>query len=69
MPKRLRLTVYKEDAVNYRYVLHGGNPSTRGRIRTPIPLAGDSELTAIKGALQASSPHLESYIANLKLVA
>ncbi len=67
MRKRLRLTVYRQDPTNYRYILHGGNPSVRGRIRTPVPLTGDSELAAIKEALQALSPRLESYIANLQL--
>jgi hypothetical protein len=69
MPNRLRLSIYKRDPVNYRYILHGGNPSIRGRFRTATPLTGASELTAIKNALHALSPRLESYIANLKLVA
>jgi hypothetical protein len=67
MPKRFRLTIYKEDQTNYRYILHGGNPSVRGRFRTLLPLERDSELAAIEDALQAISPRLESYIANLKV--
>ena len=26
MPRRLRLTIYKENLTNYRYILHGENP-------------------------------------------
>jgi hypothetical protein len=69
MPSRLRLTIYKRDPVNYRYILHGGNPSIRGRFRTAGPLTGALEFTAIKEALHALSPQLGSYIANLKFVA
>jgi hypothetical protein len=68
MPSKLRLTIYKRDPASYRYILHGGNPSIRGHFRTPTPLTGDLELSAIKVALQALSPRLGSYIANLKLV-
>ena len=68
MPKRLRLVVYKEDDVNYRYRVHGANPSIRGRFRTSIPLTGASELVAIKGALQDGSYRLKPFIANLKVV-
>jgi hypothetical protein len=68
MSKRLRLMIYKEDPINYRYLVHGANPSLRGRFRTPTPLTGDSELVAIKNALQARFHCLEPYIANLKLI-
>jgi hypothetical protein len=43
MPKRLRLIVYKEDPVNYRYIVHGANPSLRGRFRTRMPFNGEAE--------------------------
>jgi hypothetical protein len=66
--KQLRLMIYKEDSINYRYLVHGANPSLRGRFRTPTPMTGDSELAAIKNALQAGSNRLEPYIANLKVV-
>jgi hypothetical protein len=68
MPKRLRLTIYREGSANYGYVLHGANPSVRGRFRTSVQLTGDSELAAIKDALHAFSPRLQSYIANLRIV-
>jgi hypothetical protein len=68
MSKQLRLTIYKEDAINYRYLVHGANPSLRGCFRTPAPMTGDSELVAIRNALQARSHRLEPYIANLKVV-
>jgi hypothetical protein len=68
MSKQLRLMIYKEDSNNYRYLVHGANPSLRGRFRTPTPLTGDSELVAIKNALQARSRRLKPYIANLKVV-
>lgn len=68
MPKRLRLVVYKEDDVNYRYRVHGAIPSIRGRFRTSTPVAGASELAAIKDALQTASSRLEPFIANLKVV-
>ena len=68
MPKRLRLVVYKEDDVNYRYRVHGAIPSIRGRFRTSTPLTGASELAAIKDALQTASSRLEPFIANLKVV-
>jgi hypothetical protein len=68
MSKQLQLMIYKEDSINYRYLVHGANPSLRGRFRTPTPLTGDSELVAIKNVLQARSPRLDPYIANLKVV-
>jgi hypothetical protein len=68
MPQKLRLTIYKEDPINYRYLVHGANPSIRGRLRIPVPLTGDSELIAIKEALQAGSHRLEPFIANLRVV-
>ena len=68
MSKQSRLMIYKEDSTNYRYLVHGANPSLRGRFRTPTPLTGDSELVAIKDALLAGSRRLEPYIANLKVV-
>ena len=68
MSKQLRLTIYKEDPINYRYLVHGANPSLRGRLRTPTPLTGDLELVAIKNALHARSHRLRPYIANLKIV-
>jgi hypothetical protein len=34
MSKQSRLTIYKEDPINYRYLVHGANPSLRGRFRT-----------------------------------
>jgi hypothetical protein len=46
--KQLRLMIYKEESTNYRYLVHGANPSLRGRFGTPTPLTGDSELVAIK---------------------
>jgi hypothetical protein len=68
MSKQLRLTIYKEGSTNYRYLVHGANPSLRGRFRIPIPLTGNSELVAIKDALRAGSHRLEPFIANLKVV-
>ena len=68
MPKRLRLVVYKEDDVNYRYRVHGANPSFRGRVHTSLPMRGASELAAIKGALQDGTYRLKPFIANLKVV-
>jgi hypothetical protein len=68
MSKQLRLMIYKEDSVNYRYLVHGANPSLRGRFRTSTPMTGDSELVAVKNALQTRSYRLEPYIANLKVV-
>jgi hypothetical protein len=68
MSKRLRLMIYKEDSINYRYLVHGANPSLRGRLHTPTSLTGDSESVAIKDALLAGSRRLEPYIANLKVV-
>jgi hypothetical protein len=35
MPIHQRLVIYQEDDLNYRYVLHGANPSVRGRVRLP----------------------------------
>ena len=68
MPKRLRLVVYKDDEVNYRYRVHGAIPSIRGRFRISAPLTGDSELVAIKDALQAGSHRLGPFIESLKVV-
>ncbi len=68
MPKRLRLVVYKEDEINYRYRVHGANPTIRGRFRISAAKTGASELSAIKGTLQAISNRLEPFIANLKVV-
>jgi hypothetical protein len=68
MSKQLRLTIYKEGTTNYRYLVHGANPSLRGRFRIPIALTGNSELAAIKDALRAGSHRLEPFIANLKVV-
>ena len=48
MPKRLRLVVYKEDEVNYRYRVHGANPTIRGRFRFSAAKTGNSELAAVK---------------------
>jgi hypothetical protein len=67
MPKRLRLTIYKEDPVNYRFLVHGSNPAIRGRFRTRIPLTGDSEMAAVKDALRAASRRLEPFVANLRM--
>jgi hypothetical protein len=68
MPKRLRLIVYKEDPFNYRYIVHGANPSLRGHFRTVMPFTGESEIAAIKDTLRASSRRLEPFIANLKVI-
>ena len=68
MSKQLRLMIYKEDSINYRYLVHGANPSLRGRFRIPAVLTGDSELVAIKDALEARSHRLKPYIASLKVV-
>jgi hypothetical protein len=55
MSEQLRLMIYKEDSINYRYLVHGANPSLRGRFRTPTPLTGDSALVAIKNALEPTA--------------
>ena len=68
MPKRLRLVVYKEDEVNYRYRVHGANPTIRGRFRISAAKTGDSELAVIKHSLQASSHRLSPFITSLKVV-
>jgi hypothetical protein len=67
MPKRLRLVIYKNDAANYRYLVHGANPSIRGRFRSRASLTGDSEVAAIKSVL-SSSRRLEPFLANLKVM-
>jgi hypothetical protein len=68
VPKRLRLVVYKEDEVNYRYRVHGANPTIRGRFRISAAKAGVSELAVIKDSLQARSHRLNPFIASLKVV-
>jgi hypothetical protein len=68
MPKRLRLVVYKEDELNYRYRVHGANPTIRGRFRISAPKTGDSESAAIKDSLKASSHRLSPFIPSLKVV-
>lgn len=67
MPKRLRLVIYKNDAASYRYLVHGSNPSIRGRFQTPKSLTGDSEIAAVKSVL-SSSRRLEPFLANLKVM-
>jgi hypothetical protein len=58
--------IYKNDAANYRYLVHGANPSIRGRFRTRASLTGDSEVAA-KSVL-SSSRRLEPFLANLKVM-
>jgi hypothetical protein len=68
MPKRLKLVIYKNEAANYRYLVHGSNPSIRGRLQIQKSFTGDSELAVIKNALHATSRRLDPFIAHLKVV-
>jgi hypothetical protein len=68
MKNKLRLVIYSHGKLDYRYVLHGSNPTARGQVRIAEPATGDDALKAkIKAALPASR-QLESAVAHLKIV-
>jgi hypothetical protein len=68
MKNKLRLVIYSLGRLDYRYVLHGSNPTVRGHVHIAEPAAKDDVLEAqIKAALPASR-QLESAAAHLKIV-
>jgi hypothetical protein len=68
MKDKLRLVIDSDSKLDYRYVLHGNNPTVRGHVRNAEPATEDDALKAqIKAALPASR-QLESAVAHLKIV-
>jgi hypothetical protein len=68
MKNKLRLVIYSDGELDYRYVLHGSNPAVRGYVHIAAPAIGDDALKAqIKAALPASR-QLDSAVARLKIV-
>jgi len=68
MTKKLRLVIYSHGKSDYRYVLHGSNPTVRGHVHIAKPAAQDDVLKAqLKAALPASR-QIESAAAHLKIV-
>jgi hypothetical protein len=68
MKDKLRLVIYSDGKLDYRYVLHGSNPTVLGHIHIAEPATNDEVLKAqIKAALPASR-RLESAAAHLKIV-
>jgi hypothetical protein len=67
MKDKLRLVIYSDGKRDYRYVLHGSNPTVRGHVHIAEPATKDDVLKAqIRAALPASR-HLESAAAHLKI--
>jgi hypothetical protein len=68
MKDKLRLVIYSDGKLDYRYVLHGSNPTVRGHIHIAEPASEDDALKAqIKAALPVSR-QLQSAAAHLKIV-
>ena len=68
MKHKLRLVIYSDGTLDYRYVLHGSNPAVRGHVHIAKPATEDAALKAqIKAALPASR-QIESAAAHLKIV-
>jgi hypothetical protein len=55
MKDKLRLVIYSDGKLHCRYMLHGSNPTVRGRIHIAEPATEDDALKAqIKAAVPAS---------------
>jgi hypothetical protein len=69
MKDKLRLVIYSDGKLDYRYVLHGSNPTVRGHVHIAKPVTEDDDAlkAQIKAALPASR-QLESAVAHLKIV-
>jgi hypothetical protein len=68
MKNKLRLVIYSDGKLDYRYVLHGSNPTVRRHVHIAEPTTVDDALKAqIKAALPASRL-LESAVSHLKIV-
>jgi hypothetical protein len=68
MKKKLRLVIYSHGKLDYRYVLHGSNPTVRGHVHIAEPATKDDVLKAqIKAALPVSR-QIESAVAHLKIM-
>ena len=68
MKNKLRLVIYSHGKLDYRYVLHGSNPTVRGHVHIAEPATEEDLLKAqIRAALPASR-QLESAVAHLKIL-